>query len=80
MRYNYRDNLGRFAKRDVAIIPPSIVAGRLYGYRGTIVRAGQMLLNGKRHISFHKQLHGFVDDRELQLIDKEQVSKYLEKA
>jgi hypothetical protein len=74
--YNFRDKTGRFAKR----VPQSIVAGRLYGYRGTIVRAGQKCNNGKRHISFHKQMHGFADESELILISREQVQNYLANA
>jgi hypothetical protein len=73
MRY-YRDTLGRFAKRPVF---PTVVAGRLYDYRGSVVRAGRLCANGKRHVSFHKQLHGFVEDRELRFIDKSRVSEYL---
>ena len=74
--YNFRDKAGRFAKRT----PQAIVPGRLYGYRGTIVRAGQKTSNCKRHVSFHKQLHGFVNDAELQLINRDEVQTYLRKA
>ena len=74
--YNFRDKFGRFAKRT----PQTIVAGRLYGYRGSIVRAGQKCNNGKRHVSFHKQIHGFVDEAELQLIDRNEVQSYLQNA
>lgn len=79
MSYHLRDNLGRFSVRARASFP-TIVAGRLYGYRGTIVRAGQRCTNGKRHISFHKQMHGFVDESELQLINRAAVEDYLSNA
>lgn len=76
MRHYFRDKLGRFTSR-LAAIAPTVVAGRLYDYRGSVVRAGQLCANGKRHISFHKQLHGFVEDQELRLIDKSRVQEYL---
>ena len=60
--------------------PKSIVPGRLYGYRGAIVRAGRRCNNNKRHISFHKMLHGFVNDGDLQFIDKSKVKEYLQYA
>jgi len=76
MRTLFRDKLGRFC-------PPErrkIVPGRLYGYRGSVVRAGRLCHNQKRHVSFHKQLHGFVNDSDLVFIDRTQVQNYLEKA
>lgn len=76
MKHSLRSKLtGRFIP-----VPknPKIVSGRLYGYRGTIVRAGHLCANGKRHVSFHKQLHGFVQDNELNWIPKQQVDKYLQ--
>jgi hypothetical protein len=77
MRHSFRNSLGQFAP-----IPkhPPIVAGRLYGYRGTIVRAHGLTVNGKRHVSFHKQLHGFVGDDELQWIPRDKVNQYLQTA
>jgi hypothetical protein len=86
MKYNFRDSKGKFTKQSnkvskyVKPLFPSIVAGRLYGYRGTTVRAGQECSNGKRHVSFHKQLHGFVDESELEFIGKDQVDNYLQRA
>jgi len=75
----FRDTLGRFAKRPTTP-PVTVVAGRLYDYRGSVVRAGHLCSNGKRHVSFHKQLHGFVEDCELRWIDKARVEQYLEQA
>lgn len=80
MFYNIRDSLGRFSKQKVqapSTVPQTVVAGRLYDYRGSVVRAGRMCNNGKRHVSFHKQLHGFVEDQELRLINKNRVQQYL---
>lgn len=78
MNYNFRDKLGRFAKR--AVTPSVVVAGRLYDYRGSVVRAGRLCANGNRHVSFHKQLHGFVKDSDLKLIDTTKVKQYLSQA
>ena len=78
MRHYLRSKTnGRFIPRPTQ---PTIVSGRLYGYRGTIVRAHSLASNGKRHVSFHKQLHGFVNDNELQWIDREKVKDYLQTA
>jgi hypothetical protein len=81
--YNVRDSLGKFTKRVYhhrKPVYPTIVAGRLYGYRGSVVRACRKCSNGKRHVSFHKQLHGFVAENELELIGQVEVSSYLNKA
>jgi len=67
----YRSKNGQFASQ------PKIVAGRLYEYNGTIVRAGKTCSNNYRHVSFHKTLHGFVKDCELKKIDKSAVENYL---
>ena len=84
MRYNFRDSLGRFAVRPYLIpTTPSlkIVPGRLYGYKGIVVRAGHLYGkssgNPKWFVCFHKTLCGFVDTKELTLIDKARVSEYL---
>jgi hypothetical protein len=61
----------------VSAKPTNIRAGSLYGYHGTIVRANQLAPNGKRHVSFHKQLHGFVSDGELQPVSMFKKLKYL---
>lgn len=67
----YRSRNGRFASL------PKIVSGRLYSYRGEIVRAGKLCQNNYRHISIHKTLHGFVKDSDLRKIDKSLVEEYL---
>ena len=77
MRHNFRNSTGQFAPQPKQ---RAIRSGSLYGYRGTIVRAHAVAPNGKRHVSFHKQLHGFVNDSELQLIPKADVQKYLQTA
>ncbi len=80
MYYNIRGKNGRFFKPQVETPRAcSVVAGRLYDYRGAVVRAGQMS-NGLRLVSFHKRLYGFVQDAELGFIDKQRVDSYLEKA
>lgn len=56
-----------------------IVPGRLYEYRGSVVRACKLTSNGRRHVSLHKQLHGFVKDSELNLISPRKVTAYLQK-
>ena len=71
----FRDRLGRFARRPVT--PVQVVPGRLYDYKGTVVRAKSLCHNGKRHVSFHKQLHGFVEDKDLKIIDRNRVKDYL---
>lgn len=75
----FRDSNGRFAVRP-RTQSVNIVPGRLYDYRGSVVRAARKCSNGKRHVSFHKQLHGFVDENELRLIGKNKVKSYLRKA
>lgn len=80
MRHNFRNSKGQFAPAAAVVKPRQIRAGSLYGYRGTIVRAHAVASNGKRHVSFHKQLHGFVNDAELNLIAKSDVQQYLKAA
>lgn len=83
MKHDLRDSTGRFRK-----VPknPTIVSGRLYGYRGAVVRAGgdrQRDFNHDivlRHVTFHKTLHGFVPESELSVIGKGAVKQYLQKA
>ena len=55
----------------------TVRAGSLYGYHGTIVRANQLAQNGKRHVSIRKQLHGFVNDGELQPVSILKKLKYM---
>jgi len=76
MRHSLRSKTtGQFIPRKRPII-----SGHLYGYRGAVVRAHRLAINGIRHVSFHKQLHGFVKDSELQWINCDQVKQYLEAA
>jgi len=69
--YNVRNESGRFTKL------PKIVNGRLYGYRGTVVRAVAALPNGKRLVTMHKALEGKVADTDLRWIDSRKVAEYL---
>lgn len=55
-----------------------VVPGRLYYFKGTVVRAGKKASNNLRHVSVHKVLHGFVNDDELFLINKAGVEQYLQ--
>lgn len=86
MKYNVRNTkTGQFMKRsqnkNTKVTKHKqacqIVPGRLYGYRGAIVRAGQVAQNGMRHVNLHKQLHGFVRDSQLEFISQALVASYL---
>jgi hypothetical protein len=80
MRHSIRSaTTGKFIKKNQ---PSTIVAGRLYGYRGAVVRAGNDTIkrNGEapqRHVNFHKALFGFVPENELTKVDKNAVEAYL---
>lgn len=84
MKYhNIRNSKGQFTRRvkrardgKFASNLLNIVAGRLYNWKNTIVRAGH-LENGKRFVSCHKRLFGFVTDCELTKIDKRKVNNYI---
>ena len=54
-----------------------IVPGRLYEWRGNIVRAGRPTNNGLRHVRIHNVLNGFVADKELDIVSKNAVKQYL---
>jgi hypothetical protein len=69
---------GRFVPR--ASLSNNIVNGRLYDYKGAIVRARKRCNNGLRYVSFHKKLNGFVPDTDLRPISVAQVRDYLEHA
>jgi hypothetical protein len=77
-----RDKTGKFRSTK----PAAIVAGRLYGFRGIPVRAGndrQHAVQGSdvlRHVTCHKMLHGFVPEAELKVIDQTVVKQYLQQA
>lgn len=83
MKHNIRSKItGKFVPRPSL---ESIVAGRLYGYRGAVVRAGRDRMFGsrgdaKRHVSFHKSLFGYVPENELKWVDGEKVNQYLQMA
>jgi hypothetical protein len=68
----YRLKDGRFAPA------PSnkVVSGRLYDFKGSVVRAGQRVGN-MRLVTLHKTLLGFVKDSELKKVPVCKVSKYL---
>lgn len=78
MRHSLRSKTtGRFIRNT----PAQIVAGRLYGYRGTVVRAGHLTTHdGKRYVLHHKDLSGFIPEKDLKLISKEKVKEYLQNA
>jgi hypothetical protein len=66
---------------NISCIPAkNVVPGRLYYFKGAVVRAGRKTSNDLRHISFHKQLHGFVKDEELFLVNKTGITQYLQNA
>ena len=54
-----------------------IVPGRLYAWKGTVIRAGRLASNNFRHVKVHNLLHGFVPDVELTPITKRIVEAYL---
>ena len=56
---------------------PPIVRGRLYGFKGAVVRACDPVPNGKRWVSFHKYLTGVVNEQELTWLERAEVQKYL---
>jgi hypothetical protein len=75
MKHSIRSTTtGRFVPRSQAT---NIINGRLYGYRGAVVRAKRRCNNGLRFVSFHKKLNGFVRDEELQVLSREKVAEYL---
>ncbi len=55
----------------------NIVPGRLYSWRGNVVRAGRPTSNNLRHCKIHGIFHGFVSDSALELIPKSAVKQYL---
>ncbi len=60
--------------------PANIVNGRLYAYKGVVVRAKKLCNNGLRFVTSHKKLNGFVRDEDLVAISKEQVAEYVDNA
>lgn len=85
-QHNTRNSQGRFT-RNLPVKRTSdgkfaslfnIVPGRLYNFKGATVRALQKdTKRGKRLVSFHKTLFGFVTDKELQKVDRRRVNNYL---
>jgi hypothetical protein len=82
--YNYRNSEGRFTRQipraqdGKFASPTTVVAGRLYDFRGATVRALQKNNStGTRLVSFHKTLFGYVKDADLQKIGKGKVKNYL---
>lgn len=74
--HNVRSAKGKFIPRR----PSRIVPGRLYGFRGAVVRAGSDTLvtnTVRRHVSFHKILFGYVPETELTNVDRSKVAEYL---
>lgn len=78
MKHSLRSKTtGRFVPKAKT---PTVVNGRLYEYRGAIVRAKKLCNNGLRYVSFHKTLNGFVRDEELRQISTDKVREYLNRA
>ncbi len=81
--YNYRNSKGQFTRKVVRAksgkFAPRIVPGRLYEYKGAIVRAHKTCpnTNSLRYVTIHKRLAGYVLDRDLKFISKNKVAKYL---
>jgi hypothetical protein len=84
--HNTRNSKGQFSRRPAVTrtadgqftSPFNVVAGRLYNFRGATVRALQKdTKTGNRLVSFHKALFGFVNDRELERVDRRKVKNYL---
>jgi len=68
----YRLKNGRFARKPAN----KVVSGRLYEFKGSVVRAGKMI-EGKRLVTLHKTLFGFVKDGQLKKVNNFLVETYL---
>jgi hypothetical protein len=91
MKYETRSQItGRFISRSharrIATLrrqqrtrPETVVTGRLYGWKGAVVRAGRKV-NQLRLVTLHKSLVGYVPDNELSLVTPETVKGYLKTA
>jgi hypothetical protein len=84
--YNVRNSKGQWTKQvrrakngQYSTKQNRIVAGRLYGFKDLIVRAGHVE-NGLRFISAHNILFGFTPEADLYKIDKSKVNSYLSNA
>ena len=79
MRHTRRSNVtGKFIPKPTPVVP--IVAGRLYSYKGIVVRAKRKCNKNLWLVSSHKKLNGFVRPEELGTIDKQEVKRYLDYA
>jgi hypothetical protein len=68
----YRLKNGRFTRKPAN----NVVSGRLYEFKGSIVRAGKVI-EGRRLVTIHKTLFGFVKDCQLKKVDNSFVETYL---
>ena len=81
--YNVRNSAGRFTRRVARrgdgkfTSPNKIVAGCLYDWKGSTVRALKQNIEGLRCVSLHKSLVGFVPEFELKKINTRKVNNYL---
>jgi hypothetical protein len=80
MKHSLRSPInGKFIPRPQVA---NIVAGRLYGFKGAVVRAkkDQIFRDGvpQRFVSFHKALIGYVPEAELQVVEPTKVKEYLQ--
>jgi hypothetical protein len=74
----FRNENGKFVSvRKVSRKSP-IRTGSLYEYKGQTVRAGAQHERGQRLVNMHGTLMGLVKEKELALINKRKVNKYLE--
>lgn len=81
MKLNRSKITGRFisnahAKRIRSLRNKKVVNGRLYAFKGVIVRAGRKV-NQMRQVTVHKRLTGLVRDKELVRITPKTVKSYL---
>lgn len=81
MKLNRSKYTGRFistahAKRLRTLQNNRVVKGRLYDFKGSIVRAGDKV-NKYRLVNLHKRMFGYVLDSELRKITPKTVARYL---
>ena len=95
-KYNQRNELGRFFKprklenscqcgKNICSENKTnnivkIVSGRLYEWKGNVVRAFGSIGKTGRMVCIHKTLFGVVKESQLKNISKEKVLAYLEEA
>lgn len=84
MKLNRSKYTGRFISKSQAqrlrtlSTNRKIVNGRLYKFKGTVVRALEKIDGDYRLVGIHKRLHGYVKDSELKFITPKTVKQYLE--